>query len=141
MMKAILVGRVGEKYCDNCKYFFKITEKAGVCILHGVVRLPNWHCPLHEYGESEATFEDVIDTYYKLNESLKHMQIVRESLRQLILSQVKDERKVGDFIINVKEVTQRRLDTKKVKEYLKEQGKFNEFMTEVKCKVLHVKKI
>ena len=140
-MRAQLIGRVEEKHCDNCKYFFKITENAGVCILHGVIRLPNWHCPLHEFGESEATFEDVIDTYYKLNESLKHMQTVRESLRQLILSQVKDERKVGDFIIKVKEVTQRRLDTKKVKDYLKEQGKLDEFMTEVKCKVLHIKKI
>ena len=140
-MKAILIGEVEEKHCDNCKYFFKITEKAGVCILHGTVRLPNWHCPLHEYGEGKATFEDVIDVYYKLSESLKHMQTVKESLRQLILSQVKDEKRIGDFIVKVKEVTQRRLDTKKVKDYLKEQGKLDEFMTEVKYKVLHVKKI
>ena len=122
------VTKVEEKHCSNCKYFFNITEKAGVC-------------PLHEYGEGKATFEDVIDTYYKLNESLKYMQTVRESLRQLILSQVKDEKRIGDFIVKVREVTQRKLDTKKVKDYLKEQGKLDKFITEVKCKVLHVKKL
>ena len=128
--------------CSSCKYFFKLTENVGACIARIKLTRPNWHCPQYEQGENEVNFEKIVELYHQYNEAVKMFNEAKESLREIILQKCKDGTiSVGNFIVKIDTIKQKRLDVKKVKSFLADIGKLDDFIVETEFRRILVRRL
>jgi len=133
-----------QRQCNNCIFFMKITDTIGICSYKNKLVLPSFNCLVWEHGEPKtATIDDIAYLYEWTKLELEAMKKQLDTLRDIIIN----EFTYGDtvvhtdhYIIKVKKVKTKRLDTEKVKEFLKKMRKLNEFLTELEYYRVEVKR-
>jgi len=141
-----------QRQCNNCKFFTKITDTIGICNYKNKLVLPCFNCLVWEHGEPKtATIDDIAYLYEWTKLELEAMKKQLDTLRDIIINEsgkILNEIKMLDnievygdhYIIKVKKVKTKRLDTEKVKEFLKKMRKLNEFLTESEYYRVEVKR-
>ena len=132
---------LSETFCKDCKHYFKLTEKTGACLEKIQIVYSTYRCNKYEVGEKLINKEKIVELYYKYNEAIKLFNEVKDTLREIILSSFSNNDIVGDFRILIQSGTQKRLNTNKVRKYLKELGILDEYLTEIPYTRLIVKKL
>lgn len=89
----------------------------------------------------------LVDRYNKLQDMKKRIDTELKDLRDRIINMIPlgdmDSMtiNVGDYRVNISKYTQRRLDYKKVSNFLKEMGMYEEYTYEIDGVKLSVKKV
>jgi len=140
-LKVQKVAELEQKTCSNCSNFLIIEGMTGFCKKREGVFYGSYYCPMHEKGEpAEVDLVSLVVQYVIFKEELEQIQRQLDILRDAIIRRVKGEADVGTYVVKVQEVTVNRLNTKKVRDYLKRMGILDEFLVQSKHYRVEVKK-
>jgi len=118
-----------------------VEGKAGICKERETVVYGSYCCPLYEEGKPMTADLNVLAEFYVLfKEAEEEYKRNRDFLRDVIINKVKGKAETEEYIVNVQEVTANRLNTKKVRDYLKRLGILEEFLERSKYYRVEVKK-
>ena len=87
-----------------------------------------------------ADLNVLAEFYVLFKEAEEEYKRNRDFLRDVIINKVKGKAETEEYIVNVQEVTANRLNTKKVRDYLKRLGILEEFLERSKYYRVEVKK-
>lgn len=74
---------------------------------------------------------DTIAMFYQLSkDAIEEYQKMANTLRDILIQRVEGKEETDNFVVNVKKVSSKRLDTNKVRKYLKNKGILDKFLVE-----------
>ena len=103
----------------------------GICSKREKIVLGNYNCPNFEEGKPTKADLDTIVMFYQLSkDAIEEYQKMANTLRDILIQRVEGKRETDNFIVNVTKVRSKRLNTEKVRKYLKKKGILDKFLTE-----------
>jgi len=129
----VMESEAEQPSCIRCKHFMKLSEKHGLCTIRKSIKAVSYRC--YEYLEGECMSIDVntlLEYYLVLKEDIDDLQNTINYLRDFIIK-IYGEGKLkaietDKYVAIVEKVVQNRLDTNKVRKYLDELGKLDDFL-------------
>lgn len=147
-MKKLKIKKVGEVEvikCKDCANGINLDDKYVFCTERVKVNYCNQTCSEAIAGETEVYVEDlenIIDIYLQNKEMIEILKEQNEAIKKLLISEIKTGSEIiGTYDVKIVKFTQKRLDTEKVKELLKEHGKLEEFLNEIEIVYPKIKKL
>jgi len=128
--------------CGYCKHFFK-----GLCLISLKARHPNQPCNVGKFEKgvkdrlSNEELEKVIAKFHELNAEKQVLEWDLTILRNAILESLDGKRVIGNYLVNVSTVKQKRLNTEKVKKLIDSLPDREEYYVEVEYRRVITKKI
>jgi len=130
-MKRVVKQVVKQVTCNNCSNFLILNGNVGICKKRERIVLGSYNCPNFEEGEPMKADLDTIAMYYQLSKyAIEEYQKMANTLRDILIQKVKGKAETDKFTINVTEVKSKRLNTEKVREFLKKKGILDKFLVE-----------
>ncbi len=124
------IQKVEQVKCSNCSHFLKLNENIGICDFRYKVVYSNFNCPNFKEGDvMEIDLDKLAQFYEYFKEMVDEYKKNADLLRDMLITKVKGRKETKNFKIIVTEVKVNRLNTEKVREYLKRKGILDKFTT------------
>ena len=140
-----LVSRVEGVKCRDCKYGINLDEKFVFCTKRVKVNYCNQTCSEGVAGESivyEEDLERIIDIYLNNKEMIEILKEQNEAIKKLLVTEIETGSEiVGKYDVRIIRFKQKRVDTDKVKEFLKEKGVLEDYLNEVEIVYPKIKRL
>jgi len=141
-MKVKKVGEIAQKTCETCTHYIPLDDKSGVCVKHIKYTYITQTCSYHTTEVTdELKLERIAEAYIEINNKIQQLQELKEILRKAIIHEVQTKAVTPKYIITVSNIKQKRLNTEKVKQFLKSINKLDEFLTESEYQRVKIKPI
>jgi len=105
--------------CDKCINYY-----CSVCLLYLMRKHPKNSCSRFVEGHRESIDDDtlynVIDKYEKIKMYISTLKYHMNGLKDIILKEIDSDAIVGDYKVHISDIVQKRLDTEKVKNLIKD---------------------
>jgi len=117
--------------CSNCSNFLILEGNVGICKKRERIVLGNYNCPNFEEGKPMKADLDTVAMFYTLSkDAIEEYQKMMNTLRDILIRRVEGKEETDNFVVNVTKVKSKRLDTNKVRKYLKKKGILDKFLVE-----------
>ena len=140
IMKIEKIGELAPKTCETCVHYIPFDDKTGACIKRIKYTYVTNTCGYYSTEiTDESKLEKVAEAYVEIHTKIQELQELKEILRKVLIQEVQTRAITENYLIIVSTVKQRRLNTKKVKEFLTSINKLEEFTTETEFQTIKIK--
>ncbi|MCD6148682.1 hypothetical protein J7J18_04875 [bacterium] len=130
-LKVKAVQEIKQITCNNCSNFLILEGNIGICKKRERIVLGNYNCPNFKEGEPMKADLDTVAMFYQLSkDAIEEYQKMANTLRDILIQRVEGKRETDNFVVSVTKVKSKRLNTEKVRKYLKKRGILDKFLTE-----------